>query len=269
MSATPGRPAGGRRWRPGRWLALALLGGVLLASLGLNAALWQSASGYYADLQALRLEPLEESRVPRGELQPAAPGRRLWVFHGDSRAADWPAPALAGHEFRNLGIGGQTSAQVLQRVPSQLLPLKADVVLLQVGINDLKTIALFPARRDRIVADTRHNIDRIVDAARAAGATVVLTTVFPRSALLDLARRPFWSDAVDDAVLEVNRHIASREGPGVVVFDAAAVLRDAHGQVRAELARDLLHLRPAGYDLLNLALLRRLEGIEDRRPAGR
>lgn len=261
MLRAGGPEAARRRWRRA---GLGLLGLVLLASLAVNAALWQAASGFYLDVQALRLQPLEEDRVRASNLQPATPGRRLWVFHGDSRAAAWPAPALEGHEFRNLGVGGQTSAQVLQRVSSQLLPLRPDVVVLQVGINDLKTIALFPDRRDSIVADLGSNIDRIVDAARGIGAQVVLTTIFPRSARLDLARRPFWSDDVDQAVTELNRRIASRAGPGVTVFDAATILSDDHGQVRAELARDLLHLLPPGYDLLNQALLRQLEAKQTR-----
>jgi len=256
-----GRPARRRAWQVLGWAVAALL---LSGSLALNAALWRAASGFYADVQALRLEPLEQSRVRARNLSPRTPGLRLWVFHGDSRAAAWPAPGLEGHEFRNLGIGGQTSAQVLQRVLEQLLPLDPDVVVLQVGINDLKTIALFPDRRDDIVDELDRNIGRIAEAVRGAGAELVLTTIFPRSARLDLARRPFWSDDVDRAVLELNRRIASRAGPGIMVFDSAALLVDEQGQVRAEMARDLLHLLPPAYDLLNRALLQQLEAKQTR-----
>lgn len=240
-----------------RWIPWLLLLPALLVSLALNAVLWQQAVGYYTDIQGLRLSPLEEGKVRSRDLRPATEGSRLWVFFGDSRSAQWPAPPLEGFEVRNLGIGGQTSVQVAERMADQLLPLKPDTVLLQVGINDLKAIAMLPADRDAIVAETKRRIDQIVDALRAQGAKVILTTIFPRGAL-DLQRRPFWSSDVDAAVQEVNRHIRGRVGPGVSLFDTEAVLRGDDGLIQPAFARDLLHLRPAGYDALNEALLRHL-----------
>jgi len=70
------------------------------------------------------------------------------VFFGDSRAYDWPAPSgLEGLEFVNRGIGNQTTAQVLGRFEAHIAPLHPQVVVLQVGINDLKLIPCSRIRR--------------------------------------------------------------------------------------------------------------------------
>lgn len=238
-------------------LAIGLLLAALLASLAFNVLLWRDADYFYRDAQSLRLAPNEDDRVPAPQREARTDARPLWVFFGDSRAAAWPAPNIPGLAFRNLGIGGQTSVQVAGRMHPQLLPLRPERVLLQVGINDLKGIALFPERRDEIVANTQRHIDEIVAGARGIGAEVIVSTVFPR-ARLGPTRRLYWSKQVDEAVLAVNRHIATMASPGVTVFDAAAVLRDAHGIVRPEYALDELHLQDRGYEALNAALLRQL-----------
>lgn len=240
-----------RSSRPLAWLLAALL----LVALAGNAVLLDDSLQRYRDVQALRLSPLEEDRVPASQLEPLPPGVAGWVFLGDSRASQWPAPALEGVVVRNLGVSGQTTAQVQARLVSQLLPLRPQRVLLQVGVNDLKSVALFPARSRQIVLDTCGRLDSMVAALRAAGIEVVLTTIFPPGEL-PLLRRLVWSDAVNAAIEEVNRHIASRAGPGVTVFDAAAVLRGPDGRVKPSYARDFLHLNEKGYAALNEALLR-------------
>lgn len=247
-------PRGPRRGRT--WLLAATLA-ALVASLVANLQLWHQATGLYREVNRLRLAPFEEASVPRAQLAPVTGDLPVWAFFGDSRAAQWPAPAVEGFEFRNLGISGQTSEQVAGRLASQLLPLAPRRVLLQVGINDLKTVALFPDRAAAIVGHTQQRISEIVGALRAAGSEVIVTTVFPVGAL-PLQRRPFWSPEVEASVATVNRHIESLARPGVLVFDAAAVLRGADGRVQPTYAHDFLHLSAAGYAALNQALARQL-----------
>jgi lysophospholipase L1-like esterase len=45
-----------------------------------------------------------------------------------------------GFSFVNRGINTQTSAQVLGRFDKHVVPLHPNIVIVQVGINDLKTI---------------------------------------------------------------------------------------------------------------------------------
>lgn len=181
------------------------------------------------------------------------------VLYGDSRASDWPPPpGLDRFRFINRGTAAQTSAQALGRFEEDVAPLAPDVVVVQVGINDLSAIPLFPNRAEAIVAACAGNIEALVD---RAGATVILTTIFP---LGDVPpeRRLFSSAGMGEAVAEVNEHLLTLEGEGVLLMDTAAVLANERGRVRAAYSEDLLHLTPAGYEALNEVLERILRRVE-------
>jgi lysophospholipase L1-like esterase len=222
------------------------------------AAIAWKAHVLYRDQQVLRLDPLELSGVPPAQLRPAQ-GRPVLVILGDSRAAQWPArPAFAAYDVRNLGVGGQTSAQVAARYALQVAPLRPQVLLVQVGVNDLKAIALLPHRRDAIVARCIEHIDDIVARARRDGSHVVLTTVFPVGRASPL-RALYWRREATDALVTVNRHIRAQAGPNLTVLDAAEVLADPDGVVRDEFSADFLHLAPAGYAALDKLLASALD----------
>ncbi len=243
------------------WTTLALL--ILTGSLALlSLFLYLRGRDYYLQLNAVRLDPVGLGVYPAsdGESQAvAAKGTdRLVVLFGDSRVARWPAPVIPGHQFINRGIEAQTSAQVLARFDAQVKPLRADFVLVQLGVNDLKTIPLWPERRAAIVRDCEQNLDRIVALARESGAVVILTTVFPTGDV-PIQRRPFWSPDVGRAVEQVNSHIRSLAGPGVIVFDAYDTLAKAGTSGR--LYQDELHLNPEGHSVLNAELERLLAAL--------
>lgn len=173
------------------------------------------------------------------------------MFFGDSRALSWASPDMRGFEFINRGIGNQTSEQIRLRWEQHVAPLRPDSVVLQLCVNDLKTIPLFPERRDAIVKQCQSNLKAIVEMARQAGSKVVLTTVFPLGEV-PLERKLFWSDDVAVAISEVNEFIYTLEGEGVLVADAYELLREeASEKVRPEYSRDLLHLNAEGYEMLN------------------
>lgn len=228
------------------WLALALL-----ASAALNVFLFQQGQAYYLQLNQTRLDPLGlEALAP---VDHPAPPPRI-VFFGDSRAADWPAPPqLAKATIINRGIGAQTSAQALGRFEQHVAGLQPAVILLQVGINDLKTIPLFPDQKELIIQNCKDNIGQLIQLSLATGARVVVTTIIPLGAI-PLERRPFWSDDVAVAIQEVNGYLAALASERVVVFDTAKVLANAHGSVAPQYSRDFLHLSPAGYATLNQAI---------------
>ncbi len=243
--------------------AIAVLVALLLASLAANVLAVRQGAHYYRQINALALDPLGLGAYPPGAgLAGAADASpRLAVFLGDSRAVDWPPPETAGWLFVNRGIYGQTSAQVLGRFDAHVAPLGADVIVVQAGINDLKTIPLFPEQRAAIVQRCRENIQSLVARSAGLGATVIVTTVFPPGPVPP-QRRLFWSDDVGLAVAEVNTFIEALAGDHVIVLDAARVLAGNNGETRPEFSRDLLHLSPAGYEALNRALLPVLAGLE-------
>lgn len=246
-------------------LALSILLVLLLASVALNWVLFQRGRGYYLELNSTRLDPLGLDFYSNQSLGPPESERVRVVFFGDSRAYEWPAPeGLDGIEFVNRGVVTQTSAQALGRFKDDVGTLTPGIVIVQVGINDLKTIPLFPQRTDAIVAECEENIEEIVVASRNLGAQVILTTIFPLGKV-PLERQLFWSEDVGEAIREVNDRIRSLNGEGVIVFDTAAILEDEPGQVRGEYSRDLLHLREAGYEALNEELAIVLAELAGRR----
>jgi len=236
---------------------------ILLLSVALNLLLFVVARHYHLQLSTAPLDPLGLSFYPvASDLPPPAAAQLRVVFFGDSRAYDWPAPSgLEGFEFVNRGIGNQTTAQVLGRFDAHVAPLHPQIIVLQVGINDLKTIPLLPGQKASLVANCKANIVKLVERAVASDAAVVLTTVIPLGRV-PLARSLFWSDDVAWAIEDLNAFLRTLEGRDVVILDTSAVLAGETGVVRQEFSRDLLHLQGAGYKALNKQLAVILETLE-------
>jgi lysophospholipase L1-like esterase len=208
------------------------------------------AKRFYRELNAVKLDPLGAA----GLEVDASKSRPKLAIYGDSRAAEWPEPpGLAEAAVLNLGIDGQTSAQVLARFDAHLGPIDPEIVLLQVGINDLKTIPLFPEDRDQIVANIKDNIRQIVERCRGKGARVVVTTIFP-VAEIPLERKLFWSDEVEVAIDEVNAYLETLASEQVEIVATAGILAGDDGRTDSEYSRDFLHLNAAGYERLNAEL---------------
>ncbi|MEL7331593.1 MAG: GDSL-type esterase/lipase family protein [Cyanobacteria bacterium J06560_2] len=262
------------RWSVGFISVLTILLGF---SVMLNATLFKRAKAYYTELNAVRLDPIglscfdlntrdRDTQLP--EVPVSGQSVTRFVFVGDSRASSWPSPVMEGAEFINRGVGSQTTTQVLQRYSAHVSPLKPDVVIVQVGINDLKTIGLFPDRLSDIIADAQTNIEQIVKQAMAQGSTVVLIPILPAGEI-SLARRPFWSDQIDAAVLTVNQQLlnfAKSSPPGSIIwFDGYSEIVDERGRVSAEYQKDELHLNDLGYEVLNKALVEKLSQLNLRK----
>ena len=130
---------------------LLILLATTLASLVLNIFLFNQARRYYVELNETRLDPLGlDAYHPDTKMSSNTPFKAL--FYGDSRAANWPAPDKDNSiTYLNRGIAAQTTAQAWLRFQYHVPPLKPQVMILQIGINDLKTIPLFPERRAAII----------------------------------------------------------------------------------------------------------------------
>jgi lysophospholipase L1-like esterase len=245
------------------FIVVGLLGVFLLGVVLLSVFLYRQGKSYYLQLNGLRLDPLGLSyhNSALEQQNPASSSLTTVVFFGDSRAADWPSPELGQFEFINRGIGAETSVQSVLRFDYHVKPLRPQVVVIQVGINDLKAIPLFPEQKKAIIANCEENVRQIVEKSIDSGATVILTTVFP-TGRVPVDRRPFWSDGVSADIEQVNSFIRSLEADDVLVFDAYAVLVGDNGRIRPEYSRDLLHLSNEGYERLNEAFVPILTGLE-------
>ena len=244
------------------WVLFGLMGAAMCASIVLNFLLFGKAKQYYTEVNAIRLDPAGLGYFSTTPIAKPSDERIRVVVFGDSRASDWEIPIIEGYEFINRGVPSQTTVQTLQRFEAHIDPLRPDIVLLQVGINDLKTIGLFPEHADEITQTTTANMVRLVERAEALGAAVVLSSILPTGDV-PLARRPFWSPDIELATREVNstlRDLADHR-ESIYFFDAAAVVTDEHGQMSAAYQVDELHLTADGYTALNRALVPWLQSL--------
>ncbi|MCP5096926.1 MAG: SGNH/GDSL hydrolase family protein [Chloroflexi bacterium] len=245
-----------------RLIFLVIISTLLITSISINGFVYSQAKEFYLQLNATRLDPPGLSAYPTSAQQGIAEHDKATViFFGDSRAAQWRTPDNIPHiQFINRGVGAQTSAQVQLRYDAHIRPLQPDILILQVGINDLKTIPLFPHAETHIIETTNDNIGWIVAAAMETDTTVLLTTIFPTGEI-PLIRRPFWSDNIDPAIVDVNAYIHSLADENVIIFDSYALLSDENGRLAPEYAHDELHLTTVGYTHLNQQLEIQLNAI--------
>lgn len=161
------------------------------------------------------------------------------VFAGDSIIDQWTT--LEGDFPRlkavNRGISGDTSRELLFRLPKDVLACHPSAVVILIGTNDLA--ANVPPRR--IAAFIRRMADKI---ERFGGdIPVVLCRVLPR------AKAP---GLFPEKILELNGFIdrlaAGREH--VSACDAFTPLASEDGSCREDSFVDGLHLNASGYDTL-------------------
>ena len=238
-------------------LILLMLG----SSIVFNILLFNQAKKYYLQVNETRLDPFGLNHYPVNLNKAIDKDKIRVVFFGDSRADGWISPKIDGYEFINRGIHAQTSVQTLERFEYHVNSLQPNIIIIQVGVNDLKTIALFPERKDSIVANCRDNIKRIVDESKSLGAVIILTTIFPVGEV-PIQRQPFWSDDIAKTVEEVNAYISTLAEDKVVIFDAFSILADNQGIMLKKYGSDELHLNNQGYEILNKELVQLLDKIK-------
>ncbi len=240
------------------WLVLFLLLALLLSVL-LNIFLVKRARHFFREFSLVRLDPLGMAQVdaPDDADLASSPEKRV-VLVGDSRAAAWPTPdTLVGFIFINRGTNGHTAVQTQQRFAQHVAPLQPDIVIIQVGMNDLHSIAVLADDKEAIIRACEENIQALVAQSRALGAAVILTTIIPAQTPT-LGDRLIWSDEVKTAVTTVNTFIHTQAADDVFILDAHALLADNRGLLAKPYAADTLHVNELGYELLNKALVQLL-----------
>ncbi len=200
----------------------------------------------YKDDLRFRLDPLEESRL---ELQINPGENGFWII-GDSRAAGWETSQLGFIRINsyNLGIGGQTSRQVLERFRNDLNKSRPYCVLIQVGINDLKGIGLLGDRS--ITQSCTDNILQILETCEKYGIKAIYSSIFPPGDI-EMIRRPFWESTTIDSLIRVNDEIRDhcREN-GHIYFDTFKLLESQKrpGIAENEYQQNFFHINARGYE---------------------
>ncbi len=221
-------------------LIVALL---LFCSFGANIFLGSKVLHYYTLFNELRLDPLELHFYSKKEFIST---KVRVVMLGDSRVLAWPVIESESFDVYNRGIHGQTSIQIRDRFAVHIPDLQPDIVVLQLGINDLKTIGIFPQRKEKILEDCKLNIQLLIEKIRRLDAQVILTTTIPAGPI-PLVRRPVWSDDIDIEVQKLNLYIKSIQQEGVHVLDIASLINDTQ-------YLDALHIEKEAYKTLNYHL---------------
>lgn len=206
----------------------------------------------YKDYLRFRLDPFEEYRL---ESQTGLAENGLWII-GDSRAASWETSQLGFIRtgFCNLGIRGQTSRQVLERFRNDLDKSRPFCILIQVGINDLKSIGLI--EDGSITQNCILNIIQILETCKEHEIKAIYSSIFPPGDI-EMFRRPFWEATTVDSLMRVNNEIRDYcQENGFIWFDTYKLLEDqlSPGIVKKEYQENFLHINADGYRLISEAL---------------
>ena len=229
--------------KSGKVITLVLALTLVLSALA-NAVLFLQGRSFYLQLNKLRLDPYELSALPSSIPPLSGP---VMVVYGDSRAAEWPAPVAPDFTYINRGIASQTTAQLVGRIREHALNLNPDIILLQAGINDLKTIPLFSERMNSIISVAFANIETMIRMSRDQDTCIILTTVFPVGNV-PLYRRPFWSGDVEIARQALNEKLMELASDHVKILDFDEFLQAPLGNRIRPYYRDMLHLTSAAYE---------------------
>ena len=177
---------------------------------------------------------------------PAAGESRV-VFMGDSITDAWPRRVesfFAGKGYVGRGISGQTTPQMLIRFRPEVVDLKAKVVVILAGTNDIAENT-GPMTNEEIQA----NLMSMAEIGKANGIRVVFSSILPVSAyhtppngVPQTIQRPM---ARIRALNDWMKKYAAAEKH--VYLDYFSAMVDATGHLKEELSGDDLHPNNAGY----------------------
>jgi lysophospholipase L1-like esterase len=204
----------------------------------------------------LRLDPLQEKETNREF------NHKILAI-GSSSIEYWPFEdiGLSKDILFNAGIGGQTSAQVLYRFERLLLIHKPHYLIVQAGLNDIKSVVLLD-NSEQVVKDLAANFHRIFELCAENHIVSIYITNFPASKP-GVLRRMVWNKTLDELILETNKKIKKIcINFNIYIFDAYEVLVEPHSLKRkAEYSKNFLHINEEGYKILNMKLKSELQNI--------
>ena len=162
------------------------------------------------------------------------------VFLGDSITEGWARtdPEFFSNGIVGRGISAQTTPQLLVRMHADVIALKPRVVHIMAGTNDIAHNT-----GPMTAQDSQNNLMAMCEIAQAHRIRVVLGSVPPASKYWWRPEAQPKAEAV--AMNEWMRGYA--KSIGAKYADYAAVLTDAQGNVKTELAKDEVHPSKEGY----------------------
>lgn len=238
----------------GRMTSLVLMLLLLLITAAAGMVLIHFYKDFYKKNALLRVDPLEFTGVKSVDFTAELQDLEIWII-GDSRVRRWPEELLkSSSTVANLGVEGQTSSQVLYRFMNYLETATPSLVILEVGINDLKIIGLDDRLASSITQQYYGNIEQIIHLCRVRNIRIILINIFTVGKI-ELTRRLVWNNAVSEALNAANLALKSYSDDDVIFyFDANAILSYNGRSVRPEYQDDFLHINAKGYEALSSSL---------------
>ena len=175
----------------------------------------------------------------------------LLVILGDSRAAALGTPDIPGWTVFNLGVPGQSSAEVLARAGRDLVLLNPDHLVLIAGVNDLKE-----GDSNLAIQRASNGLSDILAIADRLGITT--TFIAPWPAAEGSLRAALLPTDLNDRCERLLEEVIKRQPAGANVLSVSELL-DKSQSVRADLARDALHLNDAGNAILLKLLVQQVD----------
>jgi len=193
---------------------------------------------------------LARYREANKTLGPARGGEKRAVFMGDSITDAWPQRAsefFAGRPYVGRGISAQTTPQMLLRFRQDVVDLKAKVVVILAGTNDIASNT-GPMTDEEI----QGNLMSMAQLAKAHDIKVVFSSVLPVSAYHTAP------NGVPQTILRPMTRIRAindwmkkyAKDEDHVYLDYFSAMIDATGHLRTELSGDDLHPNAAGYAVM-------------------
>jgi lysophospholipase L1-like esterase len=173
-----------------------------------------------------------------------ATGEIRVVFMGNSITEGWSrldSGFFTGRPFINRGISGQTTPQMLIRFKPDVVNLKAEVVVILAGINDIAGNT-GPSTLEMI----EDNLSSMAEIAQANKIRVVLSSVLPA---YDFPWRPGMEPA--EKVVKLNSWIKNyAESHKCIYLDYFTPLTDERHGLKKEYTQDGVHPNLAGYKVM-------------------
>ena len=211
---------------------------------------------YFTNYRTLYKQNLQLSLDPLQEKLIAEEFNHKILAIGSSSIEYWPFEdiGLTKDILFNAGISGQTSTQVLYRLERLLLKHKPQYLIIQVGLNDIKSIGLLD-HSELIIKNLKANFRRIFDLCAQNHIISIYITNFP-TAKTGILRSLVWNKTLDEFILETNIEMKKVcMNYNIYIFDAYELLVEPHSFKRkAEYSKNFLHLNEDGYEILNVKL---------------
>ncbi len=187
---------------------------------------------------------LNQFKEANRQLEDPVNGEQRVVFMGNSITIGWLShypDFFEGKPYVNRGIGGQTTSQMLLRFRQDVIDLKASLVVILAGTNDIAQ-----NQGPISIEDIMGNLISMSQLAEAHGIRVVLASVLPAA---DYRWRPGLEP--DKKIPKLNSMISAyAKEKDMIYLDYFSAMDDGNNGLRKELGEDGVHPNKLGYQIM-------------------